>query len=587
MTERRPGVEAQPFLALAQAALMRLRDQATQEWRLSRPYRMTLRGPPTTGVALAPHDYRPIQSDTARTLLSGRLVLAGDVLEIGQGGDPWDVASPSRPFAVELHRFAWLPHLVGTTDPRLKPRAIEEALRLSLDWLALFSSISPFAWGAETLERRVYHLACAASPLISIASDLEQRRLLDSLAEQTRHLLKLNDGPMRAAERATAAAVAGAVLAGRAGERILATALPRTAGALRAAVLPDGGIKTRSPEQAMELLLDLLTLDDALHQRGVAAPEEIGRAIDRLTGAVRFFTLGDGRLGAFQGGESSTARRVASAIAHEDPATRVYGYAPHSGYHRLSGRSIQVLADAAPPAEGPWSLAACGQSVAIEVTCGTDRLIVNGGWSPDAQGPQAFRLTDAGSTVSIGDGSAGRPLSGFAGRGLGQRLVGGATRVDARRNENEAGVWLELSHDGWLKSFGVLHERRLFFDLKGEELRGEDCFYPAAEGEERRKLDPYAIRFHLAPDVQVSLARDKRSVLLRGPSNRGWWFRNDAPEVGLEPSVHFEAGQPRRTLQIVLRGRIALDGTARVRWKLAPVDPAEPTAPPIAPTAAR
>lgn len=575
MNERRPGVEAQPLLAATLAALLRSRAQLVQEWRLSRLYRWTLRGPPAPGLAVEPRDYRPINPAVARAVLSGRMVLAGETLEIGQGGDPWDTASPSRAFAVDLHRFSWLPDLLGTPDTRLRARVREEALRLFLDWLELFSTISPFAWGAETLERRVHHLACAAPALSEIASDLEQRRLLDSLAEQARHLLKLDDDPTRAAERAAAAALAGAVLSGKPGEALMAAALPRLATTLRQAVLPDGGMRTRSPEQAMELLFDLLTLDDALHQRAATTPDEIGRAIDRLTGAVRFFTLGDGRLGAFQGGESGAADRVAAAVAHEDPGARVYGYAPHSGYHRLAGRQVIALIDAAPPAEGAWSTAACAQPAALEVTCGADRLIVNGAWSPDAQAPQALRLTDAASTASVGDSSAGQPLSGLTAQGLGARLAGGTSRTDARRNENEAGVWLELTHDGWVGGFGLMHERRLFLDLRADELRGEDHFSPSTPGAPRRKLDPFALRFHLAPEVQVSLARDKRSVLLRGPSNRGWWFRNDAPDVALEPSVHMEGRLPRRTLQIVLRGQIGLDGTARVRWKLTPVDPTD------------
>ena len=61
-------------------------------------------------------------------------------------------------------------------------------------------------------------------------------------------------------------------------------ALPRLTGALRVQVLPDGGLKSRSPQAALELLLDLLTLDDALLQLGREAPQEVSRAIDRLTG---------------------------------------------------------------------------------------------------------------------------------------------------------------------------------------------------------------------------------------------------------------------------------------------------------------
>ena len=67
---------------------------------------------------------------------------------------------------------------------------------------------------------------------------------------------------------------------------------------------------------ALELLFDLQTLDDALVQRGVAGPDEMMRAMDRLAGAVRFFTLADGELAAFHGGDSVSARRTTLSIAH-------------------------------------------------------------------------------------------------------------------------------------------------------------------------------------------------------------------------------------------------------------------------------
>jgi uncharacterized heparinase superfamily protein len=301
---------------------------------------------------------------------------------------------------------------------------------------------------------------------------------------------------------------------------------------------------------------------------------EVARAIDRLTGALRFFTLGDGRLPSFHGGEAGDAGHIDAARAHEESEAKTFGYAPHAGYHRLGGKTLRAIVDAAGPAEGPWSVAACAHPLALEVSAGRDRLIVNPGWSPDAAAPVGLRLTAGGSTAGLGAASAGQPLTGFLGRALGPRLVGGPGRVEARRNESEGGVWLELAHDGWMEGFGLLHERRLFVDPRADELRGEDRFVPGARGPKAATPEPvvYAARFHLHPDVQVSLARDQRSVLLRGASDRGWWFRNDAAEVTLEPSVWFEHGLPRRSVQIVLRGPVAGEAGARVRWKLAPVE---------------
>jgi uncharacterized heparinase superfamily protein len=116
-----------------------------------------------------------------------------------------------------------------------------------------------------------------------------------------------------------------------------------------------------------------------------------------------------------------------------------------------------------------------------------------------------------------------------------------------------------------------VHERRFYLDVRTDELRGEDRLTPQQPGVKVRALAaPFAVRFHLWPGVNVSMARDRKSVLLRGPSGRGWWLRNDASEVSIEPSVCFENGAPRKAAQVVLRGVARTDGMTRVRWKIAP-----------------
>ena len=95
------------------------------------------------------------------------------------------------------------------------------------------------------------------------------------------------------------------------------------------------------------------------------------------------------------------------------------------------------------------------------------------------------------------------------------------------------------------------------------------------EGAFSSYIAPSAVRFQLEPGVQASLARDRRSILLRGPSGRGWWFRTDAPDVAIEPSVHVEDGLTRRSLQLVARGSARTDGETKIRWKISPAGAAE------------
>jgi uncharacterized heparinase superfamily protein len=550
-------------LALAVAA----RRQVGQEWAGTPMHRLGLSRPKPDGLGAAPKDRRPADLENGRRILAGAFVFAGANLTPGPRGDPWNQPSPNRRFAVALHRFDWMRDLVALGDP-----GADEGLRLTLEWRRTFGRWNSFAWSPEVLERRVFNLACAARALCARASEAEVAAIALDLARQARRLLELREGPVRAAERAAAAAVAGAALGGTAGQQLTRKALARLEHALPVTVTPDGGHASRCPQAALELLFDLTTLDDALVQQGVAPPDEVMRAIDRLSGAVRFFTLADGRLAAFQGGEELAGSYVAAARAQDAVGERAMP-AARNGYHRLEARSLQVIADADAPASGGWSQTACAQPLAIEVLAGSRRLIVGAGWSPEAQGPQAMRLVDAASTASLGDAACGEPLRGFPARVLGARLRDAYEAVEARRHEAPGALWLELLHDGWVPRFGLRHERRLYIDVQADELRGEDRFVRAAPETaatpEGRRFVPFTVRFHLHPDVSALIARDKKSVLLKAEGDEtGWWLRNDALEVVIEPSVHYQDGRARRTQQIVLRGQARMDAGARVRWKL-------------------
>ena len=334
------------------------------------------------------------------------------------------------------------------------------------------------------------------------------------------------------------------------------------------AVLADGVHASRSPLATLELLFDLLTLDDALTQLGRPPPAELSRAIDRLTGAVRFFTLPDGALATLQGGADVAAPRIAAALAHDDATRSIPNVTRDSAYYRLDCPGLSVLAHAGGACRGPWSTSACAQPAAIEIVAGGRRLISGAAWSPGALAH--LRLSDAAACPTLDDRSPGEPLTGFAAWALGPRLNGSRWRSVPRRSEGDNVVLLEVSHDAWMDTLGIRVERRLYLDGGAAELRGEERFIPtvALRGEHRRFV-PFAVRFPLCLGVRAQVALDGKSVLIRHGSEEGWWLRTDAAEVALAPAQRLVDGALRGGEQIVLSGRFRLEAGGRVRWKLA------------------
>lgn len=534
-------------------------------------YRLTLKGRTPDGFLAAPHDGRPVQPIMGKAILSGRFHLSNARMSVQGSGDPWNRPSPTRAFAVELHRYAWLASLMAHGD-----EGTREAIRLFLLWHKTFNNWTPFSWGEEVLPRRLINLSLFARRMAALAAPDEVHLLAQSMAEQGRHLLRLSQQTPWVAQQAVALVLLGCVLSGRVGDGFRKRGLSRLPKVLKKVVLPDGSHASRSPEQGLELLYDLLLVEDALSQRGMTVPDYLDHYIDRLMRFVRACSHPDGSLCAFQGSESLMEDYVTPALVRNDQksAAAAPNVLDHGRYHRLVGRSLSVFVDAGESKTGVMGYAACDHPMAFEVSGGRDKLIVLPGWSPTQSDQEGFRVIGAGNTLTLSERPILAPMTGRFAEMLNFGLEGPRYKLRSRRVEAEdSGSLLEMEHEGWRDTFGLKHERRLYVDAHRDELRGEERLTPMDTKQKDLPVEAtFAVRFLLHPEVQASLARDKKSVLLRGPGGRGWWLRHDARDVALEAGWMFERGGARKSVLIVLRGTARLDSPTRVRWKLSPAE---------------
>ena len=100
---------------------------------------------------------------------------------------------------------------------------------------------------------------------------------------------------------------------------------------------------------------------------------------------------------------------------------------------------------------------------------------------------------------------------------------------------NEKKYWLiKASHNGFLKKFGILHERSLEYFVEKNKLIGTDKII----SKNKSGLKKYDIRFHMEPGVKLTKTLDNKTILIE-IENSGWRFSTNCEIINIESGIYF------------------------------------------------
>ncbi len=525
-------------------------------------YRRLLKGQLADRIIFHPYDALPRRLEDADALLRARFRFNGESVDIKEGSI-FDHPPPSRNWAEGLHGFAWLPPLSAAGGEAARMLATN----LISQWLKRYSRYCEPAWSPHVVARRLIHIFCHGRFVVTNSDMLWRSKVFVTLREQARMLARnAGEAPegLPRLEAAAALALSGACLDDS--PHRLEAGLARLEGEIARQILPDGGHISRSPETLVHAYRYVVMVMDTLAATGRNVPQGLRSAHDRIAPMIRFFRHGDGALALFNGGGESDPRMIAGLLARDEVHGQPFSYARHSGYHRLAAQRTLVLMDcgAAPP--GAFSNNAHAGCLAFELSANAQRMVVNCGTAEGAghvKWESALRATAAHSTLTLADTSTASILGeGWVRRLIGARLLGGAHEIETRRVETVKGWTVVASHDGYVRPFGIRHERELTLSPQGLALTGADRLLPLKGHHAAREI-PFAIRFHIHPDVRMSRAQSG-DVILKLPSGEGWRFRTDEPHT-IEESVYLGGDVVRRCEQLVLTGTVK-DTQVDVAW---------------------
>ena len=512
-------------------------------------------------LAAVPRDH--VQGDRQRgnAILAGRIPIGSETVALADVD--FAALGAVGAMAEQLQGFSWLRDLAAAASRENGARLAEAVVGR---WLIAHGAKVDAAWAPHLWGERILYWTAYAPYILSSSDGGYRSALLNTLARGARHLDGAADKAPSGLKRVTAwCGVVAAGLLVQGGVSRVARGEAGLARALALAQFDDGGLVSRSPFEQM-LLVDRFGLLRACYQAAKHdIPEGIEAAAAASLAALHGVMLGDGAMSSWQGCGPGDAGRLTALIEGCGLRARPLRQARGWGYQRMSALGTIVILDGAPPPAAKTAAQGSASTLALEMSDGAQRLIVNcGGPGPlpsalPLELVGGLRTTAAHSTLILADtNSTDIQPDGSLGKGV--------EDVALERTEDNDASRLEASHDGYVRGFGLTHKRSLMLGNDGKELRGADQLI--AKGRKKiRDSAAYAVRFHLAPGVETTATADGMGAILRSKGAPPWNFRCRGGMLTTEESLWIDGrGQPQRTTQLVIVGEVSALG-GEIGWQ--------------------
>ena len=512
-------------------------------------------------LVAVPRDHVHGERQRGDALLAGRFFVGNESLtlkdlDFGKVGATGELAE-------QLQGFSWLRDLAAAASREKGARLAEAVVGR---WLLAHGTRIDEAWAPHLWGERILFWTAYAPYILSSGDSGYRSALLNTLARGARHLDASADKAAAGLDRVTAwCGVVAAGLLVQGGVPRVARGEAALARALTSAQFDDGGLISRSPFEQVQLVDRFGLLRACYLAAKQTMPEGIEAAAQASLAALHGVMMGDGALSSWQGCNPGEPARLAALIDGCGLRARPLRQARGWGYQRMSALGTVLVLDGAPPPPQKNAGQGSASTLAFELSDSAQRLVVNcggPGFVPTDLSEElvrGLRTTAAHSTLVLSDTNSTNILTdGSLGKGVEDVAIDRTEDNDASR--------LEASHDGYVRSFGLVHKRSLMLGNDGKELRGADQLIPRGRKKIREGV-PYAVRFHLAPSVEATITADGMGAILRSKGAPPWNFRCRGANLTAEESLWIDGrGQAQRTTQLVIVGEVSALG-GEIGWQ--------------------
>ncbi len=203
------------------------------------------------------------------------------------------------------------------------------------------------------------------------------------------------------------------------------------------------------------------------------------------------------------------------------------------GYAILNNKKIILAMDIGPSPERKFSSNYQSGSLSFEIMSNGKKLICNCGYFQNYKNRlnKLSKSSAAHSTLILDDRSSCK----FSKEKNSISKISQGLKIIKKNILFEKKYWkINASHDGYLKQYGIIHDREIEFYPEEVKFVGTDNII-VKNNLRNIKFD---IRFHLEPNVKVMKTQDNKSILIDIDSE-GWKFNSENNNINIDNGIYF------------------------------------------------
>ena len=232
------------------------------------------------------------------------------------------------------------------------------------------------------------------------------------------------------------------------------------------------------------------------------------------------------------------------------------------GYAALNNKKISLIMDIGSSPDKKFSSNYQAGALSFEIISNGKKLICNSGYfqNHNHQLNELSKSSAVHSTLILDDRSSCK-LDKTKNR---SSKISHGLKVLKKNIIFEKNYWkIDASHDGYLKQYGIIHEREVEFYPEQIKFVGHDKMV-SKNGIKNLKFE---IRFHLEPNIKIMKTQDNKSIFI-DLDGEGWKFNSANNNINIDDGLYFGKKDSFVDNQNIVISGMTKDENHTIKWEI-------------------